>query len=213
MASTKNGILGNISGKVGTVTGGSWNGKSYIRANTPKRKNGRFTEEQLSQQAKFKLMSKFVRKLSRIFMVSFKHSTHEMSGINGGLSYNMQHAIAGTYPNFTVSYKDVLISSGQLLAVRGATAVAGAGGMIKYTWTDNSGVENASPTDICIIVVYCPLQNIALTTLAGTARSSESFDFDASYLSGESVETWIGFISANRKLIANSVYTGKVIVS
>ncbi|WP_394330967.1 DUF6266 family protein, partial [Hydrotalea flava] len=44
------------------------------------------------------------------------------------------------------------------------------------------------------------------------ARSTEQAVMDVSQFSGKTVETWIGFISADGKEIANSLYTGQVAV-
>jgi hypothetical protein len=49
-------------------------------------------------------------------------------------------------------------------------------------------------------------------TLNGPNRSSGQAMLDVSQFSGKNVETWLGFISADGKEIANSLYTGQVAV-
>ena len=210
MGQQKNGILGGVTGKVGTITGSTWNKKHYIRANSGKRRKNSFSEEQLAQQAKFAVMAKFLGNLTEISMVSFRSADGDMTGANSALSYNIRTAIGGNYPNFHINYPDVLISYGKLVNGKDMLATAEAGGMIKFKWTDNSGIGRSAATDVCTVVIYNPEEDICISTLAGAERSVETFQIDASYLSGKDVETWIGFISADRKRIAKSVYTGKL---
>lgn len=60
MAIMNKGILGPISGTVGTVIGGSWKDISYVRSQSTSRRTS-FTQPQLEQQAKFSLTMKFLQ--------------------------------------------------------------------------------------------------------------------------------------------------------
>jgi len=56
MAEIKQGILGGVSGKVGTVVGANWKGKNIIRSKSRKTSK-KPTVLQLNQRAKFKWAS------------------------------------------------------------------------------------------------------------------------------------------------------------
>ena len=65
MGTHKRGILGNFSGKVGTVIGSTWRGIWVMRGLTGREK-GKPNPAQQQQQAKFSLMVKFLQPLSSL---------------------------------------------------------------------------------------------------------------------------------------------------
>lgn len=206
------GILGGFSGTVGTVIGGSWKGITYMRSQ-PARRTSNPSEAQLLQQAKFRLAMRFVTSLSGLFVISFRQYANRMTGINSAFSYLLKNAITGTYPSYTIDYSKVLISRGDLPNAENPTAAAVAGSIINFTWTNNTGTGKASNDDTAILVVYCPALHLALYTTNGAARSSGSQAYNAAVFEGEQVETWVGFISANGREIASSIYTGQLTVT
>lgn len=52
----------------------------------------------------------------------------------------------------------------------------------------------------------------AVYTTTGTDRSTGSDSLDVSNFSGKRVQTYIGFISEDGRLLANSFYTGELTV-
>ncbi len=212
MGRISKGILGGFSGTVGTVIGGSWKGIDYMRSQ-PARRTGNFSQAQLEQQAKFALMISFLRCMMGLLMVSFRNYAIKMTGYNNAVSYNLKNAITGSYPTYSISYADVLVSRGDLPNVLAPTATAAAAGGIKYDWTDNTGVGKAKATDKAILVVYCAAHNMAIFTTGSALRSAATETINASSFSGEQVHTYIGFISEDGKDIASSIYTGAVTVS
>lgn len=206
------GILGGFSGTVGTVIGGTWKGITYMRSQ-PARKTGTSSPAQLEQQAKFKLAIGFISAMGGLLMISFRNYAVKMTGRNSALSYTLKNAITGTYPAYSIDYEAVLVSRGDLPNALAPSALAGASSEIVFSWTDNSGVGIAKATDKAILVVYCPDMNLALYTTGSAERSEITDSIDASTFGGKQVETYIGFISADGKNVASSVYTGQLTVS
>nr|WP_294908721.1 DUF6266 family protein [uncultured Lacibacter sp.] len=211
MAIINKGILGPISGTVGTVIGGSWKGISYVRSQSTSRRTS-FTQPQLEQQAKFSTAMKFLQPMTGLLSTSFREYAVEMSGFNNAMRYNLKNAIAGTYPAYSIDYALALVSRGDLPNAGNPTAASTVAGTVAFQWTDNSGVGKAQSTDASILVVYCPARNQCLYTTAGAARSTGAGLLAVSSFSGEQVQTFIGFISADGKNIAGSIYTGAVTV-
>lgn len=211
MGRISKGILGGFSGTVGTVIGGTWKGIDYMRSQ-PARRTRRSSEAQLQQQAKFAIAVKFVQSLSGLFMTSFRNYAVRMTGTNNALRYTLKHGITGIYPNYGINYSMVLVSRGDLPNGGNPAAVAAAGSMVNFSWTDNSGIGRAEPTDKAILVVYCPADNTALYTTGSNARSTGAEALDAGIFSGKVVETYIGFISEDGREIAQSFYTGLLTV-
>lgn len=206
------GILGGFSGTVGTVIGGTWKGIPYMRSQ-PAKRNSSSTPGQLEQQAKFATAMKFVNTMSGLLMVSFRNYAIKMTGINSAFAYTLKNALTGVYPNYTIDYARVLVSRGDLPNVLTPNAIAAAGSLITWSWTDNSGVGIAKPTDKAILAVYCAAMNLCIYTTGGAARSAVTDTIDVAPFSGKLVETYIGFISDDGKNVATSLYTGQLTVS
>lgn len=212
MGTITKGILGGFSGKVGNVVGGTWKGIDYMRSKA-NRKNFNPSEAQLAQQLKFGLSIRFVQSMSGLVEFSFRNYAIKKTGINSALSYTLKNAIAGTFPTYNIVYGDVLVSRGDLPNVLGPAVVSGAGSILSFSWTDNSGVGVAKPTDKAILAAYCPAFNQCIYTTGSADRSALTDDLNLLTFSGQVVETYIGFISEDGRNIASSIYTGQVTVS
>lgn len=211
MGVIQKGILGGFSGKVGTVVGGSWKGIDYMRSKSAKR-NFMPTPAQQEQQAKFKLMVAFLHSMSGLLADSFRNYAIKMTGFNNALSYNLKNAVVGLYPSYTVDYSMVLVSRGDLPNAIAPKVTAAAGSLINYAWVDNTGTGKAKATDLTILVVYCESTNQSLYVVGGAARSIGTDTLNVANFKGKLVETYLGFISADGREVASSMYTGQVTV-
>ena len=209
MGTISKGILGGFSGTVGTVIGGTWKGINYMRSQ-PARRTSNPSEKQLDQQAKFSVATKFVQPLNGLFALSFRNYAVKMTGGNSALSYVLKNAITGTYPAYTISYENVLVSRGDLPNVLNPAVTVVTGTGVKFDWTNNSGTGKAKADDKTILVIYSPTDKMALYTIGSGLRSAETETFSASIFAGQQVETYIAFISEDGKDVATSIYTGQV---
>src|SRR5258705_2925994 len=107
------GILGAVSGTVGTVIGGTWKGISYIRSQSSSRRTT-FTQPQLDQQVRFATTVSFLQPMTALLSISFRDFAVKMTGFNNALSYTLKNAITGTYPDYTIDYSMALVSRGNL---------------------------------------------------------------------------------------------------
>jgi len=212
MGTIQKGILGGFSGKVGTVIGGTWKGIDYMRSKANRRKFTP-TQKQLEQQAKFTLAMGFVQPMAGLLEITFRDFAIKMSGVNNAFAYLLKKAITGTYPAFDIDYAVMLVSRGKLPNVLGPAVTSGAGSILTFSWTDNSGVAGAKETDQAVLVAYCPSLKQAIYTTAGGARNELTGELNVLPFSGLAVETWIGFISESGMEIANSISLGEVTVS
>jgi hypothetical protein len=205
-------ILGGFSGTVGTVVGGNWKGIPYIRSK-PAYRVYKPTQAQLEHRARFSLASSFVKVLSGLLDTSFRQFAVRMTGTNSAFSYLFKNAVTGNYPGYTLDYSRVLISRGDLPNADNPTATAAAAGKINFAWADNTGIGKAGSDDTAILVVYCPSMQAALYTTIGATRGAGGQFYDVTAFHGQLVETWVGFISADGSEIADSVFTGEIMVS
>lgn len=212
MGKISKGILGGFSGTVGTVVGGTWKGISYMRSQSQAKRTS-FTQAQLEQQAKFSTAIRFAQPMSGLLELGFRNYAVKKTGVNSALSYTLKNAITGSYPAYTVNYSLALVSRGDMPNAASPTAAPAAAGKIAFAWADNSGTGKASATDKAILVALCPAKGQCTYIADGPARSALAGTLDAAIFSGQQVQTYIGFISADGSDIASSIFTGQLTVS
>jgi hypothetical protein len=209
MAQISKGILAGFSGTVGTVVGGSWRGISYMRSKPVRKKSYTPSIRQMDQQLKFRLAIDLAHSLGGLIAFSFAEKAVRKTSRNCFVSHVLKDTITGTSPQFEIDYTKVLVSSGSLEGVAGATATAGAPGRIVFTWEDNTeGGHLAKANDRAILVAHCPSLNRSWYITTGAMRSTTTYTMEVSRFSGEEVHTYIGFISEDGKWVSGSEYTG-----
>lgn len=211
MGTISKGILGPFHGKVGTVIGSTWKGIPYIRSVSAKPRRPS-TPGQLEQQAKFNLVVRFTAPMADLFRTTFSNFADKMSGINCAQSYILKNAIVGKYPNYSIDHRLVLVSRGDLPIAHSAAANT-IGDYVNFTWQPNAGLGRAKETDRAIMLACCPALRSALFSLAGPERQTGAGSLNVSLLRGNSVHTWLAFISADKKaVVSDSVYTGEWVI-
>ena len=209
MGTYQKGILGGFSGTVGNVVGGSWKGIDYMRSKG-NRRTTTTSQKQKEQQAKFAVIARFQQPLSGLLAVSFKSFAVRMTGANSAMSYNLRNGISGVYPDYTIDFSNILVSRGDMPNATNPAAAAGTAGIVTFSWTNNAGSGKAKDTDKAIMVAYCEELQQSVYTDAGPDRSEGTANFALAAFSGKQVQTWLGFISEDGKLVATSAFTGAI---
>jgi hypothetical protein len=211
MARLKQGILGPVSGSVGTIVGSSWKDIDYIRSKSTKPK-GDPSPAQLDNQHKFSAVINFVSTMTELVNQTFDKYAVNMSPSNAAFSYNYDNAITGTSPDYSIDYSKALVSRGDLSNASGITATV-TNKTVHFTWTDNSGSGMAAAKDKAVLVAYCKNYNLTVYTVGSAARSAKAGVLDVSNFNGFTVETWIAFLNDDGTMASNSIYTGELMVS
>jgi hypothetical protein len=172
MATTPQGILGAVIGKIGTVTGYMRNGQNILRTSTSNVKY-KHTPLRTEQLEKIKLCNRFTRAFTGtgFFNKSFPAYGSTGSGYNRATSALMNQAITGVYPDIYLYYPQVLISKGKLPPAANAAATTIDGANIYFSFTDNSDTGTASANDKVILVAYAEvLQQVIFNLNAGLRK-------------------------------------------
>ncbi|ADY51850.1 hypothetical protein Pedsa_1283 [Pseudopedobacter saltans DSM 12145] len=209
------GILGNFSGKVGTVIGSHWKGIDYMRS-LPRKSGKAPTESQMSQHLKFALAVNFNKPISVLVNTGFgNYAKQRVSGYNLAVQYTMKNAITGTFPDYELDYTKLLISVGPVAPAMDPLAESSAAGSLTISWTDNtSHEENAHTDDKLMFLVYNPAKARYIFQRGGVTRGSESQDVVVPLnFSGDEVEVYVAFISRDGKKVSNSEYVGKALIA
>jgi len=206
------GILGSFTGKIGTVIGSTWKGISYMRS-LPKPSSKAPSDAQMEQRIKLSLAVNFLKPAKAIINVGFKNQAVGNTSFNVATSLLVKQAFTGLFPDFQIDYSKVLFSAGDLIGPWNAVLASTTAATVNVSWTNNSGAM-ANATDKAVLIVFNEAKGQFVTTMEGAERSLSLTNLVVpGSFSGDEVQVWMAFISANGKLISSSIYVGSVEVA
>jgi Family of unknown function (DUF6266) len=212
MAKQRHGILSGFTGKVGNVVGSTWKGMQVLRAASLPKKN-RFSKLQIEQQARFMLLSRFLRPISELLDQTFKNAASEMSCFNKAFSIN-KGTVRGLYPSFKIDYPAVVLSKGSLTNVDDIQVSSFKSGSLQITWTMDKGSKlRGLVSDLLFVAAYCEDLDRWFYKFNFAHRYEGRCNLDFSDFKGRQVHTYMGFISQNGKKTSDSLYLGKLSIS
>lgn len=213
MSKISSGILGGFSGKVGNVVGAKWKGKDTMKIKPSSVRNPK-TLRQLDQRTRFSTILGFLKPMAEFLRVSFRPYAKKMTQFNAAMSYNLQHAITGSYPNYSVNYAYALVSRDSLTEAVNGAATSPSKGSVVFTWTDNTGSGSALSSDKAMLLAYIPSKNQAVSSFSNVERDSVTASLIVpDDFSGDLIHLYLAFANAEGSKVSNSVYCGSVTVS
>jgi len=212
MAIVKESPIGVVSGKLGQIAGGKWKGINYLRVLPGSVANPQ-TLKQLTQRQKFSVTIGFINPIRQFLKIGFKNYAVQMTPANAAFSWNIEHAILGTYPNFTIDYPNALVSRGEVAPALNQAAASTVAGTIAFTWDDNTGEIKGLSTDKTLLLAYNPAkhQSVAIIELAERADGTQTITVPDSF-SGDLVQCYIAFTGQDGIDVSNSMFAGAVTV-
>jgi len=207
MAIAENGPGGHHRGRLGNVVYYVLNGKNVTRKIGVPTKP--FTEDQLKQNLVTKIRSQFIRDLLGFINTGFSIEAEQAlsNGFNQAVKSNLR-IIVGAYPNLEIAYDRVFLSKGPLKPVQNWT-VTETGNGLQYNWDTDPKMPWPDATDQVMLLAYFPKQKKVFYTLFGNTRlSGNDFLEIPPSLQGKHMETYMSIISADRKQLSDSIYTG-----
>lgn len=158
MGKIKQGILGGFSGKVGTVVGFYWKGRSVMRALAGHVTNPR-TPAQEAQRARFGIVAVVAGIVRPVLSSSGFRLEAEAAAVtmpNVFVKANLAQAVTGTGTNVQIDWQHLQLSHGDLLGLKNPTAApASTGHAVDLEWDNNSGDSSMASDDdnICVALV------------------------------------------------------------
>jgi hypothetical protein len=218
MSKLLKGILGGFSGLVGTVVGADYRGIDTMRSR-PKKTTKIPVQSQIDQRTIFALMIGFLRPLATFIKLAVTPKSRKLSPMNTAVQYNLENAITGVSPNFSIDYSQVQVANGILPIARYTTLTAIADAKITVTWdiTDKDGIDplekSLRMTDTLRIVTYCTNTKMYYTTGYTTLRGAGTFTAKLpTGDEGDEVHAWLVFVAANNKTTSTSQYLGSIVI-
>nr|WP_294874164.1 DUF6266 family protein [uncultured Pedobacter sp.] len=208
MGQLKNGILGGVTGKVGTVTGYQLNGQEIIRSNGKNNKPP--TEKQLNNRQQLSVLMEFFKKMEPLLKTGFDPETRGTTKNyhNLAIFYNKPRALKGYYPNVEIDYPKIRISYGGLSQAFNPTVEMVTEGL-KFSW-DIQHMIWQEKTDRVMLLAYAPISKLKCFTNSGSQRIERHDILEISpSMRNEPLEIYMAFVSDDRLNASISQYLGR----
>jgi hypothetical protein len=203
---SEGGFIGKIGGAVVYQSKGQWVKRSIGIITKPP------TIAQLACREKMRLVSACLKPVKDLLAIGYELSQHAsgMAAYNLACRYNLTHAITGEYPELRIDYAKVLFAEGSMPVVTGCKAEVSDNG-IRFSWDKTEDSKLTRWNDQLMLIAYLPDEQDAKYLICAAARKDgEAFLPLPKYKTPVVLETYLAFVSANKKLTSNSVYTGQL---
>lgn len=205
MAKLLQGILGGLSGSIGTVVGSSWKGIPVVKTKPLSVANPQ-TAAQTTQRSKFSQVVAFATViLAGIIKPLWDRFAIKQSGYNAFVQANIDQFDA----TGLVTPAGLVISKGKMekTAIDSVSATAGDANL-DLLWTDDSGEGYKQATDKAFAVVYNETSGAINFEDGGDSRSGEQVGIvlDANLVSGDVLHCWLAFRRADGTIVSNTAY-------
>lgn len=223
MAKLKHGILGPLIGKIANMVGYERMGVPSIKIKTKKKtkKKAVRSDAQKAVNLRFIIAKSFASDVDEFISVGYRLDVAGTTRIpeNGATSQLLNEAMIGVYPDIKLDYSKVKVSKGKLPAPVNPT-VKLENGILKFTWEVDPAWDYKLKRDQVMLLAYKPANRNSNFLLSGARRSEGTEELKVSIrptnqgsaLKDEFIETYMAFLSDDRKRISDSVYVGRVTV-
>ena len=199
------GILGGVSGTVGTVVGGSWKGINYLRGKAGKYKDAN-SAMQIGHRAKFSACVALAKAMmDNIIHRIWDRKAVKMSGYNLFVKTNLpMFDVNGDIPNYgklTFSLGDLRLPDN--LSVQDDVETPGG---IAITWANNAGVGNAQASDRLRVLAMSEDEVSVLEGLNIT-RDAEAANILLPFGAGVEAQVYLFFENEANTSFSASVHT------
>lgn len=204
MATFNQGILGGFSGKVGTVIGSTWKSINYMRALAVNVHNPN-TVKQQCQRGRFRTAAFFCKAVKPVIQNGFREYASRQTAVNAAMSYLLRNAVVGCAKEAALDFDKVRVSQGSLTAVVDAT-VEVEGSKAAFSWTDNSGMGDATGEDVAMVLAYNKDRQEAVYDLTAAKRADGAAELTLpAGWDGEALAVYLGFCSEDGRHASNSI--------
>ncbi|MES2827378.1 MAG: DUF6266 family protein [Bacteroidota bacterium] len=210
MGKMDGGAYGPVSGRVGNTISYMLNGKNVIRAVGKIKKQP--SVKQLAVRQAMKVVISFLRPMLPVINLGFKYAItgSERNAHNEAVSHNKLNAVTGAYPNLSIDYNKVKVSSGRLERPVSPTVKRVAGGL-EFTWDTPELDELMRRRDRTMLAAYFPETKKAAYMINGANRlDGKDFLELTNKMLDHDFEAYIAFLAADMSSVSDSVYCEKV---
>lgn len=199
-------------GRTGNNVGRRVNGKNTFSMR-PHKGNRVATMLQLAVQFRLGMIASWLSWITPIIEVGFQDHEEGESAMNASVSYNIKNAVTGVYPNQAIDYPKVLFSRGRVSPPSNPVMATTVDAQLDLTWAAARDNGIGSLTDMATVVVYNPSKGHFAVMVDAAARSALGYDMAVPLMwSGDNVQAYMHFVSADGKAVSNSLFLGATVV-
>ena len=205
MGKIKQGILGAVSGKVGSVVGSSWKGKAIVKIKPASVANPK-TAGQIAQRGKFSNAVAFaVGILATVVKPLWDRFASGMSGYNDFVSQNVA-LFTDVVPNPVTSF---VLSKGKMASTAITAVLDISSSNVAISWSNDTGEGYKLGTD-SIYAIYINVTKrkfgfIDVSAVRSAATGTGSIELNGTQ-AGDSVYVFAAFRRADGSVVSNSSY-------
>jgi len=196
-------------GKVGnTVT-------YQLKTQTVTRSIGRTTKKptkkQLTGRKKVSMITALLKPVKDFIRVGFAEAARgtKWSAYNIATSVNNLNAIIGEGTDLEINWPAVVFTGGKMPVEENIT-VQVIGDELEFSWDPQMTLRGMKDSDRVMVMAYCPAKKSATFLYDGNKRYEGKERLPLTRYSKKVViHTYAAFISADRKSISNTLYTGQ----
>lgn len=210
MGILSDGLHGPFKGRIGNIIYYMLNGKNVSRqigvSSKPR------SEAQLKNMLLTKLCSAFFCEVRDFIDTGYSIEARAVNdnAYNQAVKHNKKNLLRGDFPNLEFNYDQILLSKGDLKPAENPEVKQIPLGL-QFTWKTDSKMAWPDAADQVMVLAYFPDENRTEYELYGNNRISGTAELEIPpSLQGAYMETYVSFISADRKRISDSVYTGSM---
>lgn len=212
MARIRNGILGPIHGKLGSVVGAVWKQTAYLRTMPAETKSGlKATPAQIACREKFKFVQQWLVPFYAYVTVGFRNYAKDKTEINAAFSKIYRYATVGVYPDISIDYEKVILTKGLLPGLHAVQVYLAQPDLLKLNWRQNHN-DDSSTDDQVMLIVYNRELKIVDGFIGGCNRANLQCSLELNpRLIGRSLDVYVSVVSLNGKRVADSEYLGRIV--
>lgn len=209
MAKMNKGILGPITGKLGSIVGSSWKGLPYLKMESKVSKKRVPSAAQQLHHQKFSFLTKWLKPLHPFVQMGYQNHAQRTTEINAAFSYNFKTALKVDENTLYIDYESVRLSRGRLHGLFQFELSRGEN-TLQLNWKNKNGCLSAY-NDQLMLVLYNDEIAFADGFIGGVKRSAKAHTFSIEKkLVGKYFHVFVSLVGANGKEISESQYLGRV---
>ncbi|WP_316787959.1 DUF6266 family protein [Pedobacter frigoris] len=206
------GTSGGFQGKNGANVGRWLNGQNIVGP-LPHPSQTPPSTAQLNQRARFGLVTSWLRVVKGVIRIGFNVHKEKASPWNAAVQYNLEYAVTGVAPNFTMNYPMVLFCKGELSPPLDVTVATAAGANLEFEWDTLFNVGFGADTDKATFVVYNPDKDLFVVLAGAVTRVTGTFTMQLPVsFTGDLVQCYMSLLSTDGKVSSDSVFAGALTV-
>lgn len=208
MGTLSNGLHGPFIGRVGNTVYymlGTKNVSRQVGVSTKPR-----SEQQLRNQLLTKACSAFFCEVRDFIDTGFSIEARaaEDNAYNQAVKHNKKSLLKGDFPNLEFNFEQILLSKGDLMPAENLEVHQTPLGL-QFTWQTDPKMAWPDAADQVMVLAYFPDENRTEYEIFGNTRITGMAELEIPpSLKGAYMETYFSFISADRKRVSDSVYSG-----